>query len=179
MQLRRYSLGQSILARVVIGTTGHRKVDTTRVLKERIRGTIDSIRQMVPSKSSTPLVLSVLSPLAEGADRLITREVLNVPGTILDVVLPMEKDNYVQDFETTQSRMKFEELLSQARHIRQLPSKNNRPAAYQQVGCYIVDNCDAIIALWDGKQSTGEGGTGDIVQYACKSNCPLFWIHRE
>lgn len=179
MQLRRYSLGQSILARVVIGTTGHRKVDTTRVLKERIRGTIDCIRQMVSSKSSTPLVLSVLSPLAEGADRLITREVLNVPGTILDVVLPMEKDNYVQDFETSQSRMEFEELLSQARHVRQLPPKSNRPAAYKQVGCYIVDNCDVLIALWDGKQSTGEGGTGDIVQYARKSNCPLFWIHTE
>ncbi len=87
MQLRRDSLGQSIPARVVIGVTGHRKVDTTPVLKERIRGTIDSIRQMVSSKSSTPLVLSVLSPLAEGADRLITREVLNVPGAPLKVLL--------------------------------------------------------------------------------------------
>lgn len=179
MQLRRDSLGQSILARVVIGITGHRKVDTTPVLKERIRGTIDSIRQMASSNSSTPLVLSVLSPLAEGANRLITREILDFPGATLNVILPMEKDNYVQDFETTQSRTKFEELLSQARHIRQLPSKNNLPAAYQQVGCYIVDNCDVLIALGDGKQSTGEGGTGDIVQYACKSNCPLFWIHRE
>lgn len=104
--------GQSIPARVVIGVTGHRILDNPPALIERIRSTIESIKQMVPPLPNTPLVVSVLSPLAEGADRLIAREVLTTPDSMLEVVLPLEKDDYVKDFEPTQSKAEFEELLS-------------------------------------------------------------------
>lgn len=176
---RHSTLDSCIPARVVIGVTGHRKLEDQAALTQGVHSAIESIRQMVPSLPSTPLVLTVLSPLAEGTDRLVAREVLNVPGSILEVVLPMEKDDYVQDFETSQSREEFEDLLSQAKSVRRLPSKGSRPEAYEQVGHHIVDQCDVLIALWDGKHAEGQGGTGDIVQYARESNCPLFWIHTE
>lgn len=174
-----HSSEQTIPARLVIGVTGHRKLDNQPVLGEQIRSTIKMITQMVPPLANTPVVPSVLSPLAEGADRLIVREVLKVPRSMLEVVLPLKQDDYVQDFETAESRMEFHELLSRARRVRQLPSKGNRPEAYKQLGRYIVDHCDVLIALWDGKPAAGEGGTGDIVQYARERRCPLFWIHTE
>ena len=173
------STSQTIPARVVIGVTGHRKPDTQPALIHGIHVAIEKIKQTIPSLRSTPLVLSILSPLAEGADRLVTREIMKVPGSMLEVVLPLEKDDYVQDFETSESRDEFEELLSQARSVRLLPSKSNRSEAYEQVGRYIVDQCDVLIALWDGKPAADRGGTAEIIQYARETSCPLVWIHTE
>lgn len=134
---------------------------------------------MVPSLRSTPVTLSVLCPLAEGADRLVAREVLSIPDSTLEVVLPLEKEDYLQDFETSESKAEFEEILSRASNVRQLSSKGSRPEAYDQMGHYIVNQCDVLIAIWDGKDAEGQGGTGDIVRYARKGNCPLFWVHTE
>src|SRR4030067_1734359 len=91
---------QAIPARIVIGVTGHRNLDNQPAIANAIRSAIDSIRQMVPPLRHTPLLLCVLSPLAEGADRLVAREVLKVPEAVLEVVLPLEKDGYMADFGT-------------------------------------------------------------------------------
>jgi hypothetical protein len=98
---------------------------------------------------------------------------------MLEVVLPLEKDAYIQDFTTSESREEFQELLSQARGIRLLPSKGNRTEEYEQLGRYIVDQCDILLALWDGKSAEGLGGTADVVQYTRGINCPLVWINAD
>ncbi|MDO8715645.1 MAG: SLATT domain-containing protein [Dehalococcoidales bacterium] len=169
----------AIPARIVIGVTGHRKLDNYPALADAIRSAIDSIKQMVPPLKHTPLLFYVLSPLAEGGDRLVAREVLKVPEAMLEVVLPVKKDDYMTDFKTDESRKEFESLLSQAKNVRILPSRGNRVEAYEQVGHYIVDQCDVLIALWDGKLSAGRGGTQEIVQYTRENHCPLVWIHTD
>jgi hypothetical protein len=171
--------GQAIPARIVIGVTGHRKIENPILLGNTIQTVLKNIRQMVPALKSSPVLLSVLSPLAEGADRLIAREVLKIPGSLLEVVLPLEKEAYIQDFETDVSKKEFEELLAQAKSARVLSLKDNRDEAYERVGRYIVEQCDLLIALWDGKPSAGRGGTQEIVQYARESKCPLVWIESE
>ena len=70
-------------------------------------------------------------------------------------------------------------LLSRATSIRYLPPTETRAEAYEQVGRYIVDQCDVLIALWDGKPAAGRGGTAEIVQYARDTKCPLIWIHES
>jgi len=128
---------------------------------------------------NTSVALGILSPLAEGADRLIAREVLEVSDSSLEVVLPLPKDAYMQDFETGESKAEFEELLSRAINIRELQTSASRPEVYEQVGRYVVDQCDVLIAIWDGKSAEGPGGTGDVVIYARETGCPLFWINTE
>jgi hypothetical protein len=174
------SLKSRIPARVVVGVTGHRNLVTRPELVQAIRSAIERIGQMLPSLPNTPLTLTVLSPLAEGADRLISLEVLNnIPSSTLEVVLPMEKDDYLKDFGTGQSRAEFEGLLSRATTVKILPSGKNRPESYEQVGQYIVDQCDILVALWDGKQAEGQGGTADVVHYARENSRPLVWINTE
>ncbi len=168
-----------IPARIVIGITGHRKLENTPVLIDTIQTAIEKVRQMVPPLRNTPLSLTILSPLAEGADRLVVREVLKVPETSLEVVLPFEKRNYMQDFVTVESKAEFEELVSQAASIKILNSKDERAEVYEQVGRYIVDQCDVLVALWDGEEAAGRGGTQEIVQYARDTKCPLIWIHTK
>ncbi|MFC1892853.1 hypothetical protein ACFLYR_02290 [Chloroflexota bacterium] len=154
-------------------------LDNQPLLTNAIQSAIDSVRQMIPPLQSTPLLMCILSPLAEGADRLVAREVLHLPTTVLEVILPMEKVDYIQDFETEKSKKEFEELLAEASSIRTLSPTTSRVEAYEQAGRYVVDQCDVLIAIWDGKSSAGRGSTQETVQYAKDNSCPLVWIHAE
>jgi hypothetical protein len=170
---------QIIPARIVIGVTGHRTIENPVLLKAAIQSVLPKIQQMAPALKNTPVVLSVLSPLAEGADRIIAQEVLKIPGAMLEVILPMEKAVYIQDFKTDASKKEFEELIDRARNVRTLSAKESRTVAYEGAGRYIVEQCDVLIALWDGKPAAGRGGTQEIVQYARESHCPLVWINPD
>jgi hypothetical protein len=170
---------QAIPARIVIGVTGHRKVENQLGLTKTVRAVMQYISQMLPPLKNTPIALCVLSPLAEGADRLVVREILKIPQSTLDVVLPMVKNDYMQDFKTRKSKNEFEKLLSQATSIRTLSAKVERNEAYEQVGRYIVNQCDVLIALWNGKLTGARGGTEEIVRYARNTKCPLIWIHTD
>ncbi len=54
-----------------------------------------------------------------------------------------------------------------------------RRNAYEDVGKFVVDRCDVLIAIWDGEPSKGQGkcGTADMVQYAKEVNCPHYIIN--
>ncbi len=46
-----------------------------------------------------------------------------------------------------------------------------------KVGHYVLDNCDVLIAIWDGEPSRGQGGTAEIVEKARAMGRKLYWIH--
>lgn len=169
---------QAIPARILIGVTGHRNLDNQPALADAIRSAIDSIRQMVPPLRNAPLLLCVLSTPAKGADRLVAREVLKATG-VPEVVLPLEKDDDMEDFETEESRKEFETLLSQAKSAITLPSRGSRVEAYEKVGRDIVDQCDVLTALWNSHSAAGRGRTQEIIRYAQKTKRPLIWINTQ
>lgn len=171
-----------IPARIVIGVTGHRRLADESALAKRVRETLQRIEERLPRLTHTPIVFTILSPIAEGADRLVVHEVLNLDDAKrpqLEVALPLKKTDYEKDFETDESKQEFERLLSRAHRVVDLPYTRNRNEAYEQVGRYVVDHCDVLIALWNGKPAAGRGGTAEIVDYARRSGCPLFWINTE
>jgi hypothetical protein len=55
----------------------------------------------------------VLSPLAEGADRVVARAVLDYRGAHLDVVLPLSIEDYLEDLEPEYSMEEFRDLLAE------------------------------------------------------------------
>jgi hypothetical protein len=168
-----------IPARIVLGVTGHRRLRDEPALASAVSSVIDRIERLAPSLRATPLELTVISPLAEGADRLVAREVLKRPGARLEAVLPLEPDAYAADFERPGSRAEFEALLSLARTRRRLPAYPSRAEAYAAAGRFVVDHCDVLIAIWDGDKENGQGGTAEIVQYARDSCRPLFWVRSD
>lgn len=169
----------SIPTRLVIGVTGHRKLGNQPALTEAVHSALKNIEQFIPPLRSTPRLFCVLSALAEGADRLVATEVLKLPGASLEVVLPLERDGYKKDFKTAASKKEFEALLKKAKNVRVLPSVSSRNESYERAGRYVVDHCDILIALWDGKPAGGRGGTQEIVEYARKTGRPLVWINTE
>ena len=51
-----------------------------------------------------------------------------------------------------------------------------RAQAYEAAGRYVVDHCDLLIAVWDGKPARGRGGTAEIVAYAREKKRPLIVV---
>jgi hypothetical protein len=188
-----------------IGVTGHRDLADPDALRVRIREAIVKLLTLVPVEPGAGLALVVVSALAEGADRLVAREVLAtgadrlvlkqmltpsddqlVLETVLadldarlEVALPLPAGDYLEDFKTEESKEEFGSLLDQAQptDIWKVPEELKRPEAYERAGRYVVDRCDALIAIWDGEKSRGQGGTADIVAYAQKQGVPLAWVH--
>jgi len=94
-------------------------------------------------------------------------------------VLPLTIDDYLEDFETSESRHEFRTLLAKSAEPVFLRSRSIatdagsareaaelRRAAYENVGRYVVDHCDLLLALWDGQPGRGRGGTKEIIDYA-------------
>jgi hypothetical protein len=158
---------------LVIGITGHRDLrdEDIRALEAKVREILQEIRARY---LHTPLIL--LSPLADGADRLAARVAIAL-GVRLIVPLPMTPELYLQDFSTPASRAEFEALLQQAEATLVLPlvagntlagiqeSVEQRDRQYALVGAYVADRCQILIALWDGVPTAAEGGTSGIVGF--------------
>jgi hypothetical protein len=158
--------------RTVIGVTGHRKLENSSALAAQIRRVVEQI-----AKKDSARILRALSSLAEGADRLVADEILRFPGAELEVALPLPKSEYAKDFASADSRAEFERLLARACRVVELPAAPSRNAAYFNAGRYVVDHCDVLIALWDGKPARGLGGTAEVVEYARSRRRELYWIH--
>ena len=149
-----------------IGVTGHREFTEPEAVRAAVRDAIRQLKEFLPISADQGLVLTVVSPLAEGADRLVAEEVLAEEGARLEVAMPMATDDYLRDFEDESSKQEFKSLLERASHVWQVPAGSYREHGYEQAGRYVVDRSDAVIAIWDGKPPRGHGGTGYIVQYA-------------
>jgi hypothetical protein len=162
---------------LVIGVTGHR--DLREEHYERLRSlVIDFFNRLRAYYPSTPLVL--ISPLAEGADRLVAKVALDAfPDQVrLVVPLPMPKALYEADCSTAESRLEFNELFGRADpHDRfELPllggprgglrqSSDVRDRQYAQAGVFVVRHSQILLALWDGKDTGQVGGTSQIVSF--------------
>jgi hypothetical protein len=187
--------------RIRIGVTGHRKLDDPAAVQAIVKRAIDmEVEKLFPEESRqsiervrragmTTISYRVLSLLAEGADRVVARAVLDHPGARLDVVLPLTVEDYLEDFETDESKNEFRYLLTRCRRpfllrTRRIRDDRHDPGdqaelrrdAYKQVGQYVVDHCDVLIAVWDGKPSRGRGGTAEIVKYAEEQNRPIIRV---
>ncbi|MEO5629708.1 MAG: hypothetical protein ABIQ62_08075 [Thermomonas sp.] len=158
--------------RLAIGVTAHRDLVAGEVpaLREAIRSFLKGLQAEFPD-----LPLRLISALAEGGDQLAAEEALAL-GIELVVPLPMPQDEYEKDFTDPAARVRFRELLAQAR-VRVLPMApgNNletiavrgehRNLQYAQLGMFISSHCQLLLALWDGHPSTATGGTAQVVAF--------------
>ncbi len=159
----------------VVGVTGHRFLFFEDSLVEAIVCFFDTI--LAHKSFKKPLI--VISPLAEGADRLVARVALERYQAKLWVPLPMPMQEYMEDFCCEDSKTEFMQLIEQSFKITVLPKAHGRNESYHQAGMFMLQQCHALIALWDGKKSRGHGGTADIVQSALSMNKPIGHIFTE
>ncbi len=158
---------------LIVAVTGHRDLVDTELpeIRARVRTFLSELLTEYPERG-----VIVMSPLAEGADQLVAEEALRLDIPLI-VPMPMPRKLYVDDFDSTISRERFEHLCSQAAEIYELPITPDNTAAtisehaddrarqYAQLGIYLCAHCHILLALWDGKKTDQLGGTGQVVRF--------------
>ncbi|MFI7544426.1 hypothetical protein [Actinoplanes sp. NPDC049599] len=116
-----------------------------------------------------------VSNLADGADQLFAAHVLAAGGT-LEVVLPCE--GYAGSLFADDSRERFEDLRRAAAIVTTMPFPEPSEQAFLAAGQALVDRCDHLFAVWDGRPARGVGGTADVVTYARDRGRPVtvLWV---
>lgn len=162
----------------VIGVTGHRlnKMDIHNDrLRASIEDTLDKIMKQNPNDQ-----LYIMSPLAEGSDRLVARIAMETFNLGLLVPLPLPYELYMEDF-GEDSLDEFTSLVGNATRYYELPMRFGnleelgrrhgndhnelRNRQYALVGAYICQRSDELIAIYDGEPGVGPGGTADVVKW--------------
>ena len=171
------------------GISGHRTLadanakrihDTLAALFRDAHDTLQHLSTSHRELFAGNALLRMVSPLAEGADRIAAEAAL-ATGFELDCPLPFARDLYEADFKAEASRKAFHGLLARATNVFELEEvrgvDDNR--AYEAVGLMTLRQCDILIAVWNGEPAQGRGGTAEIVSHAIDSNIPIIWIHSE
>lgn len=174
-----------------VGVTGHRNArlhpDQRARIETQINLVLDKVRAAVFSAKEkfsreyadkAPLLYFV-SALADGADTLAAKLALKKDWLLLGP-LPFNRDAYAQDFSAS-DKDEFEALLASAYAIAELDGqRHTRPLeddAYQQAGVVTTEQSDFIIAVWDGEEARGVGGTAMIKEAALSAGKPVVWIN--
>jgi len=85
-------------------------------------------------------------------------------GATLEIVRPY--DGYEGEFGTASRRRRYRELRRAADRETQLPFDRRSTRAYEAAMRHVTDECDILLAAWDGTPPRGTGGTADTVRYA-------------
>jgi len=183
-EILRQRLGIGVRRECIVGVTGHR-LDRVSMDGQALRSRIESVLAEIVA-AYPDAAFTVLSPLAEGADRLVASIALEMlPRARLHVPLPLPYEIYVSDFgahpslSRAASIAEFQALLGLATRYFEMPLKfgnvieleppiegeQARARQYALAGAYVVQRCHEMIAVWDGNDSEREGGTAQIVQF--------------
>jgi hypothetical protein len=139
-----------------VGCTGHQNLSAaTR------RDVAMAITAILASETDEDLV--GLCSLAEGADQLFAFAVL-ASGGQLHAVIPSK--DYEQGFQSGRARTTYTALLGLAASSKVLAFDAPTEDAFLAAGHEVADQCDLLLAVWDGQGAGGKGGTADVVAYA-------------
>ncbi|MEE4175089.1 MAG: hypothetical protein V2I57_12625 [Xanthomonadales bacterium] len=162
--------------RLTVAVTGHRDLveSETDRLREQVRWFLEHLVAEYPD-----LQVEVLSGLAEGADQLVAREALEL-GLPVTAVLPLALDDYRTDFDDGGAAL--EALLARCEVITLPGLEGDAPAQdpdaramhYAQLGVFLSNHCQVLLALWDGKPGDALGGTGSVMAYHLTALMPGF-----
>ncbi|MFU2207832.1 hypothetical protein [Solidesulfovibrio sp. C21] len=171
-----------------VGVTGHRELAAAAIpaITRAATDILDAIRLSVAAHyahapkglfSTCPPILRCLSPLAEGADRIMARQALEL-GYELQAPLPFPRQEYEKDFKEDASKQEFRELLKKTTAVLELDgTRAAEDDAYLAAGRIVLEQSDLIIAVWNGAEAKGRGGTGQIAAEAQSRGIPMFVVN--
>ena len=171
-----------------LGVTGHREITDPESIARAVDKLLEYINNSLVKPGTPSLEWVIISPLAKGADRLVVDSVLKRPNSRLEVITPFSIEQYQKDFVDPKDLAEFEKLLAKLpkssppmelnkNRVPNTESERNR--GYFDAGKAVIDSCEILIAIWDGKKSGGHGGTSDMIDYALRFKRTVLWINSE
>ena len=138
-----------------VGVTGHQSIPPGA--RDHV---VDGVRSILRRLESP---LDGVTSLAAGADQLVAAELLRSGGR-LHVILP--SCDYERTFAGEEALASFRSLLAAADSVTRLDYAQPSEEAFLAAGKRVVDDCQLLIAVWDGELAGGIGWTADVVRYA-------------
>ena len=145
-----------------IAISGHRGLppDTERLVDQVLRSYLLQL---------TNAHVTGISCLADGADQLFARAVLDLGGT-LEVIIPAEQ---YRDGLPDSTHAGYDDLLGNAATVHRLDYIESTSASHMAASRLMLDHADELVAVWDGQPARGYGGTADVVTEAHRHNLPV------
>jgi len=146
-----------------IAITGHRGLPaaTEHLVDQAIRD------QLAADAAGDHLV--GLSNLADGADQIFARAVLDAGGQ-LEVIVPATQ---YRDGLPEAAQPEYDSLLSAASKVDRLSYFESTEESHMAASQAMLARADRLYAVWDGKPARGYGGTADVVAEAEGSGIPV------
>ena len=171
-----------------VGITGHRAKILPPAVIEALAPFVDDVfRNLRDAAARTHAAESAIfsaeaplvrlhSPLATGADQLAATSARAL-GYHMRALLPFAPDDYRNDFGAGSEQDDYDRHLAAADEIFALPSdRADGDEAYVLVGKAVVAAADILVAIWDGREGNGPGGTAHVVEHALNSSVPVIHI---
>lgn len=146
---------------VRIAVTGHRGLpeQTTALVDKAVRAAL----------AEYPSGVIGLSCLADGADQIFARAVLDLGG-VLEAVVPARE---YRDGLPGEWHAAYDELLGRAARVHRLDFTESTSESHMAGSERMLDEADVLFAVWDGKPARGYGGTADVVAEARRRAVPV------
>ncbi|MEO6248181.1 MAG: hypothetical protein ABIO85_06310 [Sphingomicrobium sp.] len=171
-----------------IGITGHRAqilpAGATTTLRTVIDAVFADLREATGRLhhregrifDAAPPQIRLHSPLATGADQLAAT-IAHGCGFHVRALLPFAPDDYSQDFVEGVEREEFHRQLASADEYFALPGdRSDAEGAYVLVGKAVIAAADILVAIWDGAEGNGPGGTAHVVDLALAASVPVIHV---
>jgi hypothetical protein len=140
---------------MIVGITGHQDIGSHE--------TIEWVAQVLDELISDGSIDSGITCLAKGADQMYAQALLknNIPYLAI-----IASKDYRSTFDDPKTLNSYQALLDKASNVVILDNERASEQAFYDAGKMLVDRSDSVIAVWDGQNARGLGGTADIVRYA-------------
>lgn len=177
-----------------VGVTGHRNLVTEDrpATMAQITESLKEILSLVKGKGKDggdiPVVM--LNAFAEGADMLCAEAAFGM-GIDVCAVLPCALEKYAQSFDEEEAKGKLDGYLEKCKSVTIAPDiekcrerfktecgMDDESYEYRQLGIYVAQRSDVLIALWDGKPPKARFGCGtvEVIDFALDGNAAVVWI---
>jgi hypothetical protein len=151
-----------------IGVVGHRFLDLKQTLF------VQSCCRALLSRFNQIHNVIALTALAEGTDTIFAEQALDL-NLKLGAILPYQ--NYIDDFQSRDSRQRFFRLKKLATYEISHPYTARSDAAYQAAMDWIVDNSNLVVIAWNGTKYDGLRATENSAYRCVRHNRP--WVHLD
>lgn len=150
----------------MIGCTGHQTL--TPLTQRRVAAALATRVSEIEDE------LIGLCSLAVGADQIFAH-ILLASGGRLHAIIPCR--GYADTFDDEDDQQEFERLLSAAEEVTELPFPKPSEEAFMAAGRTVAEDCELLLAVWDGQPAAGLGGTADVVSHAtgCGKFVEVIW----
>ena len=139
---------------MVIGITGHRGLSphSTQLIDTALHEALAEYNDRVTG----------VTALADGADQLFARAVLDQGGQI-EVIVPAAR---YRDSLPPESHAEYDDLIGHAITVHRLDFTESTPETHMAASELMISMVSELLAVWDQQPARGYGGTADVVTRA-------------